>query len=177
MESILAVAQAAIGDVSTDENRSKNFGLIGAAFGLGFILGPYIGGRLSAPGVSFYHLFTTPRWFGATTPFWFAAALAATNATFVFFTLAETLTTRRTGRLNVAASVNNVRAGFTYSSVSSLAQVPASILVGYIAGSLTSTAPLIAASMLTVVAGVRFIARFRPTFVGTSTFPVNATPH
>ena len=87
MESILAVAQAAIGDVSTDENRSKNFGLIGAAFGLGFILGPYIGGRLSAPGVSFYHLFTTPRWFGATTPIWFAAAQAATNATFVFFTL------------------------------------------------------------------------------------------
>ena len=95
----------------------------------------------------------------------------------MFFTLAETLTTRRTERLNVAASVNNVRAGFTYSSVSSLAQVPASILVGYIAGSLTSTAPLIAASMLTVVAGVLFIARFRPTFVGTSTPMVNATPH
>jgi MFS transporter, DHA1 family, tetracycline resistance protein len=36
----LAVAQASIGDISNDENRAKNFGLVGAAFGLGFIRGP-----------------------------------------------------------------------------------------------------------------------------------------
>ena len=56
-----------------------------------------------------------------------------------------------------------------YSSISSLAQVPASILVGYIAGSVTSTAPLIAASLLTFIAGVLFIALFRPTYVSPST--------
>lgn len=116
----LAVAQAAIGDVSTDENRAKNFGLIGAAFGLGFILGPYIGGRLSAPNVSFYGLFHTPQWFGATTPFWFAAGLAALNAMFVFFTLPETLKRKATGNINMMKSINDVRRGF----VSSRLRVP-----------------------------------------------------
>src|SRR3989344_3479623 len=52
----IAVAQAAIADVTTPANRAKNFGLIGAAFGLGFILGPYIGGKLSDP--------TVVSWFG-----------------------------------------------------------------------------------------------------------------
>ena len=56
----IAVAQAAVGDISNDSNRQKNFGLLGAAFGLGFIIGPYLGGKLSQPGVSFYGLFTTP---------------------------------------------------------------------------------------------------------------------
>ena len=40
----IAVAQAAVGDISNDSNRQKNFGLIGAAFGLGFVIGPYLGG-------------------------------------------------------------------------------------------------------------------------------------
>ncbi|WP_294293068.1 MFS transporter, partial [uncultured Chryseobacterium sp.] len=39
-------ASAYIADISTDEDRAKNFGLIGAAFGLGFIIGPLIGGAL-----------------------------------------------------------------------------------------------------------------------------------
>jgi MFS transporter, DHA1 family, tetracycline resistance protein len=108
----LAVAQASIGDVSNDENRAKNFGLIGAAFGLGFILGPYIGGRLSGPNKSFYGLFTTPRWFGATTPFWFAAALAAFNATLVITRLPETLKHRVEGKLKPAQAISNVIAGF-----------------------------------------------------------------
>jgi MFS transporter, DHA1 family, tetracycline resistance protein len=108
----LAVAQAAIGDISTDENRAKNFGLIGAAFGLGFILGPYIGGRLSAPNVSFYGLFDTPSWFGATTPFWFAAAAAAINATVVFLRFPETLHVKSTRKIDFTQSISNVRKGF-----------------------------------------------------------------
>ncbi len=108
----LAVAQAAIGDVSTEENRAKNFGLIGAAFGLGFILGPYIGGRLSAPSTSFYGLFHTPSWFGATTPFLFAALLAALNAASVFFRLPETLAHKRTDKLQFGKSIRNVQQGF-----------------------------------------------------------------
>ncbi len=109
----LAVAQAAIGDVSTNENRAKNFGLIGAAFGLGFILGPYIGGRLSAPDTSFYGLFDTPSWFGATTPFLFASLLAALNAASVFFRLPETLVHKRSGKLELSKAVRNVQEGFS----------------------------------------------------------------
>ena len=110
----LAVAQAAIGDISTNENRAKNFGLLGAAFGLGFIIGPYLGGRLSAPHVSFYGLFHTPGWFGATTPFWFAALLALTNCLVVLTTLPETLKNKiENARIHVAQSLENVSRGFS----------------------------------------------------------------
>ena len=48
--SSIAVAQAYIADVTTKENRSKGMGLIGSAFGLGFVFGPLIGGFLSKLG-------------------------------------------------------------------------------------------------------------------------------
>ncbi len=109
----LAVAQAAVGDISTDENRAKNFGMLGAAFGLGFIIGPYIGGRLSAPNTSFYGLFDTPGWFGATTPFWFAASLAAMNCALVTFAFPETIRHKDPHRvLAFGQSVMNVINGF-----------------------------------------------------------------
>lgn len=42
----ITTASAYIADISTEENRAKNFGLIGAAFGMGFIIGPVLGGLL-----------------------------------------------------------------------------------------------------------------------------------
>lgn len=81
--SSIAVAQAAIADVTDPKNRAKNFGIIGAAFGLGFIMGPYLGGKLSDPLVS--------HWFNATTPFFFAAALSFLNVLFIIFFFQETL--------------------------------------------------------------------------------------
>ena len=110
----LAVAQAAIGDISDDGNRAKNFGVLGAAFGFGFVIGPYLGGRLSDPNVSFYGLFHTPSWFGATTPFWFAAGLAALNCLLVLRLLPETLKTRVSGRrLRLTQSASNLINGFS----------------------------------------------------------------
>ena len=47
----ISIAFSAISDVSTPESKTRNFGLIGMAFGLGFIIGPYIGGKLADPGV------------------------------------------------------------------------------------------------------------------------------
>ncbi len=79
----LSVAQAAIADVTKPENRAKAFGMIGAAFGLGFILGPYIGGKLSDPSIV--------SWFSATTPFYFAAILSFLNVVFVLTLFPETL--------------------------------------------------------------------------------------
>ena len=109
----LAVAQAAIGDISTHENRAKNFGYMGAAFGMGFIVGPYLGGKLSSPSVSFYGLFDTPHWFGATTPFWFAAILALLNCTAVLTTFPETIKEKfHGGKIRVGQSLNNVVNGF-----------------------------------------------------------------
>ncbi len=70
-------ASAYIADISTPENRAQNFGMIGAAFGLGFILGPMIGGLLGELG---------PR-----IPFLVAAGLALLNATYGYFVLPESL--------------------------------------------------------------------------------------
>jgi DHA1 family tetracycline resistance protein-like MFS transporter len=74
----ISTAQAYIADITTSENRAKGMGLIGAAFGLGFIFGPAIGGILS-------------RW-GIQVPFFFAAALCFANAILLYFRLPETIT-------------------------------------------------------------------------------------
>lgn len=74
----ISTAQAYIADVTTKENRAKGMGMIGAAFGLGFIFGPAIGGILS-------------RW-GIHVPFFFAASLCFANAVLLYFTLPETVT-------------------------------------------------------------------------------------
>lgn len=78
----LSVASAAIADLTKPEDRAKNFGLIGAAFGIGFILGPFIGGKLSDPAIV--------SWFNPSTPFWFAAILSLYNAFSVKTFLKET---------------------------------------------------------------------------------------
>lgn len=86
----VSVARAIIADVSAPENRARNFGMIGAAFGVGFVAGPYIGARLASPNTSFFGLFNTPHWFTTSTPFWFAAILSTLNVLFVLFVLPET---------------------------------------------------------------------------------------
>ncbi|WP_281858884.1 TCR/Tet family MFS transporter [Litoreibacter halocynthiae] len=73
-----ATANAFMADVSPREKKSQNFGLIGAAFGVGFVLGPVIGGLLAELG---------PR-----APFWAAAILAGANFVLGYFVLTETVT-------------------------------------------------------------------------------------
>ena len=77
----ISAAQAYIADVSPPEARAKNFGLLGAAFGLGFLLGPALGGVLSH-----YSLHA---------PAWGAATLALTTALFGLFVLKESLPVER----------------------------------------------------------------------------------
>lgn len=72
-----ATASAYIADVSNDENRARNFGLIGIAFGTGFVIGPVLGGILGE--------------FGPRVPFYGAAALAFANFAVAFLFLPETL--------------------------------------------------------------------------------------
>jgi len=82
----ISVAQAYITDITDEKNRAKGMGLIGAAFGLGFIIGPALGGILS-------------RW-GYATPAFAAATIAGLNLINVFFWLTESLTPeqRKTAR-------------------------------------------------------------------------------
>ena len=73
-----STANAYIADISKPEDKAANFGLIGAAFGIGFVLGPMVGGILAE--------------YGTRAPFYAAAALSAANAVFGFFVLKETVT-------------------------------------------------------------------------------------
>jgi DHA1 family tetracycline resistance protein-like MFS transporter len=75
------VAQAYIADVTDEADRAKSLGLIGAAFGLGFILGPAAGGALS-------------QW-GYSVPAFVAALVSAVNLLSIFFFLPESLTPER----------------------------------------------------------------------------------
>lgn len=110
----IAVANAAVGDISTPETRAKNFGMLGAAFGMGFVIGPYLGGKLSEPGISFYGLFETPSWFGATTPFIFAGILSLLNCLAILTSFPETIKEKfHAGRIKASQSVMNVVQGFT----------------------------------------------------------------
>ena len=70
-------ASAYIADISTDKNRAQNFGMIGAAFGIGFIIGPVLGGILAQ--------------YGTQIPFLVAAGLALLNTLYGYFVLPESL--------------------------------------------------------------------------------------
>src|ERR1043166_7368745 len=103
----ISTAQAYIADITTKENPAKGMGMIGPAFGLGFIFGPAIGGILSQWGIS--------------VPFLFAAGLCFANAVLLFFTLPETVTPNHPARVSAAGgrglaqlikSLQNRRLGF-----------------------------------------------------------------
>jgi DHA1 family tetracycline resistance protein-like MFS transporter len=100
----ISVAQAAIADVTEPKDRARNFGLIGAAFGFGFIIGPYIGGKLADP--------TIVSWFNAATPFWFASILAGLNALSVIFFFPETIKHYSTKAIHWAQSAINIVKAF-----------------------------------------------------------------
>lgn len=76
-----ATASAYMADISAPEEKSANFGLIGAGFGIGFVLGPLVGGILAE--------------YGTRAPFYAAAVLSALNLALGTFVLRETVTTRR----------------------------------------------------------------------------------
>ncbi len=96
----LSVAQAAIADVTSPQDRTKNFGMIGAAFGVGFIIGPFLGGVLADPSVA--------PWFNAATPFWFAAILASANTAQVLFQFDETNQHMRKFDVDFLRGVGNI---------------------------------------------------------------------
>ncbi len=81
----ISVAQAYIADVSTPETRARNFGFIGAAYGVGFVFGPALGGFMSRWGYQF--------------PAFVAAGMALLNVIAVFFFLPESLSEAQRGEV------------------------------------------------------------------------------
>lgn len=83
----IATAGAYIADVTPPERRAASFGLLGAAFGLGFVVGPALGGLLAG---------NDPR-----LPFWVAATLSLVNFCYGWFVLPESLPKERRGRFDL----------------------------------------------------------------------------
>jgi DHA1 family tetracycline resistance protein-like MFS transporter len=82
----ITAAGAYVADVTPEKDRAAGFAMLGAAFGLGFILGPALGGVLGA--------------FGPRVPFWVAAVLSLLNAMYGLFVLPESLPPERRARLD-----------------------------------------------------------------------------
>lgn len=96
----ISIALSSIADLSDKQSKTRNFGLIGMAYGLGFIIGPYLGGKLSDPAVV--------SWFNYATPFWFAAALVLLNIAMMAFQFKETLRTRTHARIDPFMGIRNI---------------------------------------------------------------------
>nr|AIA18793.1 Tetracycline_Resistance_MFS_Efflux_Pump [uncultured bacterium] len=83
----MTVASSYMADISDDSNRSSNFGMIGAGWGLGFIAGPMLGGLLGS--------------FGSHYPFYAAAVLNLLNFAFGYFILPESLPTSQRRKIDI----------------------------------------------------------------------------
>jgi len=101
-----AVAQAALADISTEENKARHFSLLNMAFGAGFTMGPFLGGKLSDP--------TFFSWCTYSTPFYFAGCMSLLNFLLIMWKFPET----RAVNANAAPfkfleGVYNLRRAFT----------------------------------------------------------------
>jgi DHA1 family tetracycline resistance protein-like MFS transporter len=108
----ISVAQAVIGDISDPKDRARNFGLIGVALGLGFVFGPFVGGKLSDTALV--------SWFSITTPFIVAAIASAINVLLVINILPETLKISSNKRLNLSRPLTNIINAFSLKQLRSI---------------------------------------------------------
>ena len=100
----IAIILSSIADVSDAKTKTKNFGLVGMAFGLGFILGPTLGGILADNKVI--------SWFSAETPFWFTAMITLINIALVQWRFAETLDEPRVDKYSFFKGFQNIAVSF-----------------------------------------------------------------
>lgn len=102
----LAVIYSAIADISKPEEKSKNFGMVGAAFGIGFVIGPFMGGQLADSALV--------SWFTYATPFWVAALLSLFNLLLISFLFTETIGQKINRNLHFSKGISNLKIAFTH---------------------------------------------------------------
>jgi len=108
----ISVATSAISDISKPEEKTKNFGILGAIFGICFVMGPFLGGVLSDK--------TVHESFSLTTPFIVSAALSFINLLLVSFVFKETLTKKIEKKVSLASGLRNLKAAFLSEKYQSL---------------------------------------------------------
>lgn len=114
-----SVAFAYVADISTKKNKARNFGMIGAAFGLGFVLGPLIGGYFGEENVRL--------------PFYIAAGLAFVNFLFGLFFIPESLPKEKRRNLNLTKMIPGV-ALFSLKNFKGVGLLIIGLFVAYMAG-------------------------------------------
>lgn len=100
----ISIITSSIADISDKASRTKNFGLVGMAFGIGFVIGPSIGGILSDP--------TILSWFDLYVPFVFTAILTMVNLILVQINFKETLKEKLQSKVNIFKGIQNIFTSF-----------------------------------------------------------------
>lgn len=100
----ISIILSAMADISDAKTKAKNFGLVGAAFGVGFVIGPAIGGLLGDSSVV--------SWFNHATPFWATAILTLINLLLVKFRFPETLKEKSYKPLSLFTGIKNIGLSF-----------------------------------------------------------------
>jgi MFS transporter, DHA1 family, tetracycline resistance protein len=100
----VSVVQASIADISTKDNKSKNFGLYNMALGTGFTLGPFLGGKLSDPEFFSFSSYSLP--------FLFTVVVVIISLFLVFFFFRETIKEKTTEKISLLAGVKGFKKAF-----------------------------------------------------------------
>lgn len=119
----IAVIFSSIADVSDEKTRTANFGLVGMAFGIGFVIGPALGGFLADN--------TVVSWFSHATPFWFTAFLSFLNFLFIVFIFRETLQKKRDTPINPFQGIKNIALSFRTPNLRSIFSVILLVSLGF----------------------------------------------
>ncbi|GIU69462.1 MAG: tetracycline resistance MFS efflux pump [Candidatus Woesearchaeota archaeon] len=102
----ITIVLSAIADISSPQEKVKRFGLIGMAFGLGVIIGPFIGGKLADSSIV--------SWFNYATPFWFAAILCFVNIIVLIINFKETLQIKKHSDISILTGFRHVKKAFSF---------------------------------------------------------------
>lgn len=127
-----AIAQSIVVDRSEDLEKTKNFGLLGMAWGVGFIVGPYLGGKLADPEMA--------SGLGMAAPFWFAAVFCLINIAVVAWKLKESLSVVQLTKVSVWMGVSHLKRAFELPALRGLFIVMFIFSLGW--GFFTEFAPL-----------------------------------
>jgi len=100
----ISIALSAIADISDPKQKAKNFGLIGMSFGIGFVLGPFLGGVLTNAKIL--------PWFNYATPYFFTAALTLFNIILMSVNFKETLSQKVASHVSLLTGVRNFKKAF-----------------------------------------------------------------
>lgn len=100
------VAQAMISDISTEENKASRFSLFGASLGIGFTIGPFLGGKLADP--------TFASWCGYAMPFIAASCICLISLVFIAWKFPETVQKKAKAPFRLMDSIQNVRNVFAW---------------------------------------------------------------